>query len=766
MNALPGRFLPRRNGQLGAKWHLARMLFVALVFWVTSTAIVAYPAIAPGSATLTELREGDLAPIDIIAPRDSQFVSQLRTQEQRQSAAAAVQPIYDAPDPEVARIQTARARQIFAYVEDIRRDPYASAEQKIADLEQIGDLSLASETRIGLLALEPERWLQAQLQIVSVLERVMRDSIREEDLPLIRRERVPLAVSLTFSADEADVIVDIAADLVRFNTRKNPELTEEVRNAAAAAVDPVTRSFISGERIVSAQQRIDALQLEALRELGLTQLQENRWQTVAQAALASALVLLLGAVYLWRWPRSRFRKDWLLLASLLGAIFLFLLLARFLVGGERIYAYPAAAIALIFVGLVGMEGIFLSMLPLSFLLTLMVGGSLEIGVMLLAGGLAGALYLRRSARFSEYFLASLLIAAVNLTVLTLFNLTLGADSALDEWTIFLASLNGMLSIFVALAALYAVTMLFNQPTSFKLIELARPNQPLLQRLLREAPGTYTHTLQVANLAEQAAQAIGADAELTHVASLYHDIGKVLNPAFYIENQAEMGNPHDALADPYRSADILIDHVREGEKLAKVEHLPSRIRDFIREHHGTTLNDYFYQRACEQFHGQEVEVAAFRYPGPRPRSRETAILMLADSSEAATRARSPRTRQEVAEIVQQIFHARRDEGQLDEAPLTLKELRQVEDIFVDMLQATFHPRIDYPQRADRDADRDEEVEAAPMLEDTVVSPAALVPEPPAPPEEDDEAPLAEVPPLRRSRRSPTDETAADAPKAER
>ena len=766
MNALPGRFLPRRNGQLSAKWHLARMLFVALVFWLTSTAIVAYPAIAPGSAALTELREGDLAPIDIIAPRDSQFVSQLRTQEQRQSAAAAVQPIYDAPDPEVARIQTARARQIFAYVEDIRRDPYASAEQKIADLEQIGDLSLASETRIGLLALEPERWLQAQLQIVSVLERVMRDSIREEDLPLIRRERVPLAVSLTFSADEADVIVDIAADLVRFNTRKNPELTEEVRNTAAAAVDPVTRSFISGERIVSAQQRIDALQLEALRELGLTQLQENRWQTVAQAALASALVLLLGAVYLWRWPRSRFRKDWLLLASLLGAIFLFLLLARFLVGGERIYAYPAAAIALIFVGLVGMEGIFLSMLPLSLLLTLMVGGSLEIGVMLLAGGLAGALYLRRSARFSEYFLASLLIAAVNITVLTLFNLTLGADSALDEWTIFLASLNGMLSIFVALAALYAVTMLFNQPTSFKLIELARPNQPLLQRLLREAPGTYTHTLQVANLAEQAAQAIGADAELTHVASLYHDIGKVLNPAFYIENQAEMGNPHDALADPYRSADILIDHVREGEKLAKVEHLPSRIRDFIREHHGTTLNDYFYQRACEQFHGQEVEVAAFRYPGPRPRSRETAILMLADSSEAATRARSPRTRQEVAEIVQQIFHARRDEGQLDEAPLTLKELRQVEDIFVDMLQATFHPRIDYPQRADRDADRDEEVEAAPMLEDTVVSPAALVPEPPAPPEEDDEAPLAEVPPLRRSRRSLTDETAADAPKAER
>ena len=761
MNTLPERLFPRRNGHLIATWRLTRMLLAALAFWIASTAIVAYPAIAPGSAALTELSEGDLAPIDISAPRDSQFVSQLRTREQRQSAAAAVQPIYDAPDPEVARIQTARARQIFTYIEDIRRDLYASAEQKIADLALISDLSLTPETRIGLLALEPERWSQTQLQIVGVLERVMRDSIREEDLSLIRRERVPLAVSLTFSADEAEVIVDIAADLVRFNTRENPELTEEVRRAAADAVDPVTRSFISGERIVSAQQRIDALQLEALRELGLTQLQENRWQTVAQAALASALVLLLGTIYLWRWPRSHFRQDWPLLASMLGAILFFLLLARFLVEGDRIYAYPAAAIALIFVGLVGMEGVFLSMLPLSLLLTLMVGGSLEIGVMLLAGGLVGALYLRRSARFSEYFLASLLIAAVNIIVLALFNLALGTDSALDEWTIFFAGLNGMLSIFVALASLYAVTMLFNQPTSFKLIELARPNQPLLQRLLREAPGTYTHSLQVANLAEQAAQAIGADAELTQVASLYHDIGKVLNPAFYIENQAEMGNPHDALADPYRSADILIDHVREGDKLAKEERLPHRIRDFIREHHGTMLNDYFYRRAREQFQGQEVEVAAFRYPGPRPRSRETAILMLADSSEAATRARSPKTRQEVAEIVQQIFHARRDEGQLDEAPLTLKELRQVQDIFVDMLQATFHPRIDYPQRAVRD----EGVEAPPVPEDDIAPAATPAPEAPAPPEEDDEAPLPEVPPLRRARPAPTDEAAADAPETE-
>ena len=745
--SLPRAF--RRHGSQTNIRFWPLVLLIAGLFWLLSTVIIAFPAIAPGQNTLLELREGDLAPRDIVAPRDSQYVSQIRTDEQRQSAAAAVQPIYDVPDPEVARIQTARARRIFAFVEDIRQDPYSSLEQKVTDLEKISDLSLTNDTLIGLITLEPERWSQVQQQIVSVLERVMRDSIREMDLPLIQRERVPLAVSLTFSAEEAAIIVDIAADLVRFNTRENLVLTEEMRNAATAAIAPVTRSFISGERIVSAQQRVDALQLEALRELGLTQLQDTRWQVIFQTILANAMVVFLGALYLWRWPNAQFRNNWSLMVAMLGTMLLFLLVARLIAGDGRLYAFPTASIALVFVGIMGMEGIFLSLLPLSLLLALMADGSLVIGVMYMVGGLAGAFYLRRAARLSEYFLVSIVIAAVNIIVLGMFHLTLG-DGSLDERTLIFAGLNGVLAAFVALAALYLLTTVFNQPTSLKLIELARPNHPLLQRLLREAPGTYTHSLQVANLAEQAAQEIGADAELTHVASLYHDIGKVLNPAFYIENQAEMGNPHDALADPFRSADILIDHVREGDKLAREAHLPRRFRDFILEHHGTTLNEFFYRRACEQYPTQDVEAAAFRYPGPRPRSRETAILMLADSCEAATRARNPRTRQEVAEIVGEIFQARREDRQLDKSPLTLQELRQIQEIFVDMLQAIFHPRIDY-----RQTQPEEEIEEAPPVLEEVVEAATESTMETAPiTDEVDEAPLPEVPPLRRSKKAPT------------
>ena len=272
---------------------------------------------------------------------------------------------------------------------------------------------------------------------------------------------------------------------------------------------------------------------------------------------------------------------------------------------------------------------------------------------------------------------------------------------------------------------------------------------------------------------------------------------MLHPKFYIENLTEMGNPHDALADPYRSAHIIIDHVREGDRLAKEERLPRRIRDFIREHHGTMLNTYFYRRAREQRPGQEIEKAAFRYPGPRPRSRETAIVMLADSCEAATRARSPKSRQEVADIVAQIFNDRREERQLDEAPLTLKELSAVREVIIDMLQASYHPRIDYrlgeageeqgeaaaPDEsvrpdalpapvADVAAEERAALESEQSRPETSAAASEAIPATPAPalnpatveeaalPEDEDEAPLAEVPPLRRARAPDDSQTAAN------
>jgi putative nucleotidyltransferase with HDIG domain len=204
-------------------------------------------------------------------------------------------------------------------------------------------------------------------------------------------------------------------------------------------------------------------------------------------------------------------------------------------------------------------------------------------------------------------------------------------------------INGVLSAAVSITGLYIITVLFNLPTGMRMIELSQPNHPLLQKLLRQAPGTYQHSLQVANLAEQATSAIGGNAELVRVAALYHDIGKSVTPYFFIENQVEESNPHDTMADPYRSANLIIAHVQEGEKLARQYRLPARIRDFIREHHGTTRVEYFYRQATDQADDPDsVNEEDFRYTGPIPQSRETAIMMLADSCESTVRARRPKS----------------------------------------------------------------------------------------------------------------------------
>ncbi len=226
---------------------------------------------------------------------------------------------------------------------------------------------------------------------------------------------------------------------------------------------------------------------------------------------------------------------------------------------------------------------------LGLLVGIMANNSLEIAMMVIVGGIVGALLLRRSERLNSYFFAGLVIALANVVIVTLFNLemiTSDEGAALGTLILF-AVINGVIAAMAALATMYVITLLFNLPTSLKLVELSQPNQPLLQRLLREAPGTYQHSLQVANLSEQAANAVGANAELMRVAALYHDIGKMLNPAFFVENQADNVNPHEALNDPYRSADIIISHVTDGERLARQYPAAGAHPRF---HHGASRDD--------------------------------------------------------------------------------------------------------------------------------------------------------------------------------
>jgi cyclic-di-AMP phosphodiesterase PgpH len=271
--------------------------------------------------------------------------------------------------------------------------------------------------------------------------------------------------------------------------------------------------------------------------------------------------------------------------------------------------------------------------------------------------------------------------------------------------------NGILSAGVAFIGVTLLARLFGIITPFQLLELAHPRQPLLKRLAQDAPGTYYHSMIVGNLAEKAVEEIGGDPLLTRVAVFYHDIGKALHPAYFIENQANMRNIHDTL-DPYTSARIIITHVTDGVAMAEEARLPRPIIDVIAQHHGTTRTEVFYQKAKEH-DGDAVDAGAFRYPGPIPQTKEAAVIMLADATEAATRAANRAGRLNVdagavagdveatrtaaiRTIVERIVQDRLKTGQLAAAPLTLRDLDAIQRTFVAVLDGMYHPRIDYPQ----------------------------------------------------------------------
>jgi putative nucleotidyltransferase with HDIG domain len=327
----------------------------------------------------------------------------------------------------------------------------------------------------------------------------------------------------------------------------------------------------------------------------------------------------------------------------------------------------------------------------------------------------------RGERLNSFLWAALAIAAVNGLLLSAFWLPFaeaGAPSAADA--LLLALLNGTLSAAIALIGYFVLGNVFDVTTPLQLTELSRPTHPLLRQLLLKASGTYHHTILVSNMAERAAAAIGADALLVRVGAYYHDIGKTVRPYFFAENIMDETSPHEKL-DPLTSAQIIISHVKDGLDLAQKYHLPYPIQDFIREHHGRSLVKYFYMQAQRQAGPNEhVAEEDFRYPGPNPHSKETSILLLADTCEAAVRAVRPGTREELEALVDRLIDERMMSGELDESDLTFADLQKVRSVFLQVLQGVHHPRIVYPDPVmnDRPNDAPAEDVAPTTVEDAV------------------------------------------------
>jgi hypothetical protein len=556
----------------------------------------------------------------------------------------------------------------------------------------------------------PERLTVIETEARRTLASIFSQSLGPQDVA-VARETVDTYVDRNFDRESSTLVGELVRPFVITNQVIDVVATEELREAARAAIAPVPVSFAENQVIVEEGTPVSPEAREALREADIL---ESGWtleQVGASALLAVVTTLAIAAgLHAFRPPLLARELQLIGLAVALPVFIVKVYLPFILPDEDRhflSFLMPVAASSMVLAGFVGVEmallaGAMIALLAAFATVLLLdvtvvgIAGTLDVARIVLASGIAGcagAFAVRNAERLGQFLVGGALVALGVMTVLVATWLIDPAHEWKDlPWMLLAASANGGLSAFLAAGIFVTLGSLFGVTTRLQLLEMSQLSQPLLLRLQDEAPSTFQHSVIVANLAEKGAHVIGADALLARVGCYYHDIGKLARPGFFIENQLGGANPHDAL-DPADSARIISDHVRDGLNLAKQYQVPAKVAAFIPEHHGTRTVTYFYRLAAEE--NPHLDPDDFRYPGPKPQSRETAIAMLADSCEAAVRSNPDHSAETIDAIVDEVYTERLSEGQLDESDLTLKNIRALAQSFKETLRAVYHPRVEYP-----------------------------------------------------------------------
>jgi putative nucleotidyltransferase with HDIG domain len=658
--------------------------------------------------TAVDLEVGDLAPADVAAPRTIVFASEIETDAAREAAREAVPPQYNYRAETAANLTN---RQLGVLAEtlapvDAAFDPAVTPEERQVVLAEHPP-DLTPPARATLQALAPERWALVGAEAARVLGLVQRAELRDAELEAVRRN-LGERFSAALTDDERRLATEIVAPLLVPNATYSEALTSAARDAAAEAVEPVSYTIRQGELIVEAGRQVTALEIAKLEAFSLTEAKLDVARVAGWFLLATLVVVLLLA-WIWRYRQELWHRARAL--TLLGLVLLVTALAYQLTAGRSILPFfvPGAGASMLVAILLGAGPATITTALLAILAGAVNDLSLELATYVFVGGITGIIAVRRGDRVGIFLQAGLAIVVANIVVVSIFSLlgTRDLTGILQLWGASLAA--GVGSAVAAVGTFQVVGNLFGILTVFQLQELANPSQPLLRRLLLETPGTYHHSLMVGNLAEGAAEAIGADPLLARVAAYYHDVGKLANPGAFIENQAGGVNVHDELP-PEVSAQILRAHAADGIDIAYKAKLPKPLIAFIPQHHGTARIGYFYAKAREQaaapFGGLDtaagratadrLDERRFRHSGPKPQTREAAILMLADGVEAAVRSLASHDEPTIRAMVSRIIEERLEDGQFDECDLTLRDVERIREAFVAQLLGMYHQRIAYPQ----------------------------------------------------------------------
>ncbi|MGH2542425.1 MAG: HD family phosphohydrolase, partial [Ardenticatenaceae bacterium] len=446
------------------------------------------------------------------------------------------------------------------------------------------------------MSLSEEEWVEVASETQRLVDTQMRGQIREGQLSAILSS-LPNQISTALSEEQTQLVSKWAGSLIEPNTFLDAERTEQARQDAQEAIPPIEVTYEADQIVVREGEIVTSEHVEALEALGLQAPVRSSGRIAAMMLFVFTLVLVWTLYFYrvhpehWTNPRVMGITTALLVALTLGA--------RIIMPEHPLltYLYPMPVAAMLLGVLLSVDIAMLVTVMLSLIVGLLTG-SIELVTYTFAGGMVASLVLWRVERLGAFVWTGALVGLTNASVVVTFALLNGSEAWMNVAArAGMALLNGATSASLALVGFYVLSNFLGITTFLQLMELARPTHPLFRELLLQAPGTYHHTIVVSNLAERAAEAVGADMLLVRVGAYYHDIGKMKNPHYFVENQADGANLHDSLDDPYKSAEIIIGHVREGMRLARKHKLPRQIADFIPEHHGTTCVAWFYHKAC-------------------------------------------------------------------------------------------------------------------------------------------------------------------------
>ena len=655
------------------------------------------------------LKVGDVCPEDVIAPRTAQYLDAAETELRRTKAAAGVpkvyQPITGATDQAIGAL-----RAVFAAADEVRKkppsQPIASRVEQIRKRlgTSIGS-RISNSTFVSLLGVDVKTLRVIEDDSLRVVTGAMSRAIHDDpaDFRAAKKEAGTEAQQLLTDPRKAALVAEIVRDALRPNQTYDLRSTLAQQEAAQERVQPVYKLISRGEVVVAKGEPLLQEHIQKLEALGLRNPKVEYRTVVSLTVLVMMVVLLVVAYLAMYYPHVYHSTKSLLLLSLLAVIGTLALRISGSMLGINLTPVQVGYLGVLWVVSVGMlvavlvnaqVSVVIAAL-LSIVLSLMLNQELRYAVssfMMALVGIYGVANIRDRTDLARS-VGSLAVAGVALVWVTG---GLNNDSIRDMR---IGSFWAGVVVPIGAAAVFLIgtvplERLFGLTTHLSLLELADTNKPLLRRMVMEAPGTYTHSMAVGHLAETAAEAIGADSLMARVASYYHDVGKVRRPHFFIENQ-NVENAHDRI-NPTLSALVITSHIKDGVDIAKEFKLPSVVVDVISQHHGTSLVQYFYEQAVGEQDACIALESQFRYSGPKPKSKEAAIIMLADSVEAASRAMSKPTRATIELVVNRVVADKLRDGQLDESDLSFSEVSGITDAFTRALTGTLHARIDYSE----------------------------------------------------------------------